>query len=339
MVFVYWDNSNIYHEAQRLADEREGTPGARYLVRVLFDNLLRLAHADRPVTRAVAAGSIPPEMQQLWNRMENRGIEVNLFDRGARDQGEQGVPDQWLQLRMLEDGLDHNGDPGIVVLLTGDGAGYAHGRGFHRTLERMHGRGWGDRSTVLGPLVQPRHASLGGNQRGLRPARRLLRRDHVPRTVPARLRTSRHRGIRRLSTCRSVRWLVEYGTTERPLSRLGLRAAARTTPSVVRSRGGQVQPLQRGESLLDLSEFDFDDPEPVIQPSNVSAKLGEVAAQAGHLDAQRDGRGENGPDDPLSVSARHGDSITPLERRDNRELEESRVRAGAGLTPPRKALT
>ena len=143
MVFVYWDNSNIYHEAQRLADEREGTPGARYLVRVHFDNLLRLAHADRPVTRAVAAGSIPPEMQQLWNRMENRGVEVNLFDRGARDQGEQGVPDQWLQLRMLEDGLDHNGAPGIVVLLTGDGAGYAHGRGFHSTLERMHRRGWG----------------------------------------------------------------------------------------------------------------------------------------------------------------------------------------------------
>lgn len=143
MVFVYWDNSNIYHEAQRLAEEHEGTPGARYVVRVHFDNLLRLAHADRHVIRAVAAGSIPPEMQQLWNRMENGGVEVNLFDRGARDQGEQGVPDQWLQLRMLEDGLDHNGNPGVIVLLTGDGAGYMHGRGFHRTLERMHGGGWG----------------------------------------------------------------------------------------------------------------------------------------------------------------------------------------------------
>ena len=74
--------------------------------------------------------------------MENRGVEVHLFNRGTRDQGEQGVPDQWLQLRMLEDGLDHNGDPGVVVLLTGDGAGYGHGRGFHSTLERMHGRGW-----------------------------------------------------------------------------------------------------------------------------------------------------------------------------------------------------
>jgi len=61
-VFIYWDNSNIYHEAQRLADEREGTPGARYLVRIHFDNVLGLAQADRTVRRAVAAGSIPPEM-------------------------------------------------------------------------------------------------------------------------------------------------------------------------------------------------------------------------------------------------------------------------------------
>ena len=66
MVFVYWDNSNIYHEAQRLAEERDGTPGARYLVRVHFDNLLRLAHADRPVTRAVAAGSIPAETRGVF---------------------------------------------------------------------------------------------------------------------------------------------------------------------------------------------------------------------------------------------------------------------------------
>ena len=38
-VFVYRDNSNLIHEAQRLAEEREGTPGARYLVRIHFENL------------------------------------------------------------------------------------------------------------------------------------------------------------------------------------------------------------------------------------------------------------------------------------------------------------
>ncbi len=44
--------------------------------------------------------------------------------------------------RLLEDGWDHNGNPGTVALLTGDGAGYGESHGFHRTLERMHGRGW-----------------------------------------------------------------------------------------------------------------------------------------------------------------------------------------------------
>ena len=144
-VFVYWDNSNLIHEAQRLAEEQEGTPDARYLVRIHFENLLRLAEAGRPLAKAVAAGSIPPEMQQLWNRMENRGVQVRLFNRVERERGEQEVPDCWLQLCMMEDALDNladNGDPGIVSLLTGDGAGYSERQGFHRTLERMHGRGW-----------------------------------------------------------------------------------------------------------------------------------------------------------------------------------------------------
>ena len=141
-VFIYWDNSNIFHEAQRLAEERNEGHYARDRVRINFDNALRLAHANRTVERAFAAGSIPPEMRQLWNRLEGAGVEVQLFDRGSPGRGEQGMPDQMLQLRMLEDALDYNGDPGIVVLLTGDGAGYLEGAGFHKTLERMHERDW-----------------------------------------------------------------------------------------------------------------------------------------------------------------------------------------------------
>ena len=141
-VLIYWDNSNVFHEAQRLAEEQEEAPDARFRVRIHFENLLRLAHADRPVQKAVAAGPLPPEMRQLWNRMESHGVEVHLFDRGSAEQGEREVPDRLLQLRMLEDALDFNGDPGKVVLLTGDGAGYHDGAGFHSTLERMHKRGW-----------------------------------------------------------------------------------------------------------------------------------------------------------------------------------------------------
>jgi hypothetical protein len=135
-VFIYWDNSNIFHETQRLAEERREGANARYRVRVNFDNTLRLAHADRPLKKVLATGSVPPEMRQLWNRMEGKGVEV----RSGRS--EQEMPDRVLQLRMLEDALDYNGNPGIVVLLTGDGAGYLEGAGFHSTLERMRKRGW-----------------------------------------------------------------------------------------------------------------------------------------------------------------------------------------------------
>ena len=55
--------------------------------------------------------------------------------------GEQGV-DQTLQTAMLRDGFRYNGDPGIVVMLTGDGAGYEDGVGFHPDMELMHERGW-----------------------------------------------------------------------------------------------------------------------------------------------------------------------------------------------------
>ncbi len=141
-VFIYWDNSNIFHEAQRLAEERNEGPEARYRVRINFDALLQLAQAGRPLRHAVAAGSVPPEMRHLWNRLEGMGVEVKLYDRGDPNRGEQDIPDRVLQLRMLEDALDNNGDPGTVALLTGDGAGYYEGAGFHSTLERMHKRGW-----------------------------------------------------------------------------------------------------------------------------------------------------------------------------------------------------
>lgn len=141
-VFVYWDNSNIFHEAQRFAEERNEGPNARYRVRINFENMLRLAHAGRPLERVLAAGSIPPELRHLWNRLDALGVGVRLFDRAEPSRDEQNMPDRVLQLRMLEDALDYNGDPGIVALLTGDGAGYWEDAGFHSTLERMHRRHW-----------------------------------------------------------------------------------------------------------------------------------------------------------------------------------------------------
>lgn len=139
-VFIYWDNSNIFISAQQVAIEREGE-ASRYRVRLEFRNLVELAHAGREIEHALAVGSIPPELRHVWNRLENEGISVHLLERGAMQGREQGV-DQFLQAAMLRDALDYNGDPGIVVMLTGDGAGFDDGVGFHSDLERMRNRGW-----------------------------------------------------------------------------------------------------------------------------------------------------------------------------------------------------
>ena len=140
-VFIYWDNSNIFIAAQQLAIQAEG-PEMQYRVRLHFENLFELARADRQVGSAYAVGSVPPELNMLWNKLENTGFKVDLQERGDLSGGEQGV-DQALQLRMLEDGLDNNGNPGIVVLLTGDGSGFNPGVGFHATLDRLYKRNWG----------------------------------------------------------------------------------------------------------------------------------------------------------------------------------------------------
>ena len=139
-VFIYLDNSNIFISAQEAAAEREGE-AARSRVRIHFRNLLALAHASRPIERAISVGSIPPELRQVWNRLENEDVEVQLLERGALQGSEQGV-DQVLQTIMLRDTVDYNGVPGIAVLLTGDGSGFVDGVGFHADIERMHGRGW-----------------------------------------------------------------------------------------------------------------------------------------------------------------------------------------------------
>jgi hypothetical protein len=71
--------------------------------------------------------------------MRTEGVEVELFNRHGY--GEQEVPDKTLQLAMLNDALANQ--PGVMVLLTGDGARYYRGRGFCQTLENIHDRlGW-----------------------------------------------------------------------------------------------------------------------------------------------------------------------------------------------------
>lgn len=139
-VFIFWDNSNIFIGAKDIAEQREGFD-ARYQVRVSFQHLLQLAHANRQIEFAIAIGSVPPELRHVWNRLEGTGIKVELYERGSESDKEQAV-DQALQVHMLRTGFDYNGDPGVIVMLTGDGKGFLDGVGFHADLERMHNRGW-----------------------------------------------------------------------------------------------------------------------------------------------------------------------------------------------------
>ena len=144
-VFIYWDNSNIFIGGRQVASGLESDASlVRARFRVNLGALLRLALAGRPAGRVVMAGSIPPEVMAFWERVKNWGakrkVRVELFDRGGLRGKEQQVPDQILQLQMLHDALEE--EPGVAVLLTGDGDGLESGRGFHADAMLMRRKGW-----------------------------------------------------------------------------------------------------------------------------------------------------------------------------------------------------
>lgn len=138
-IFIFWDNSNVFTSAKRVAEKNEPAYGWSN-VRIQFENLFRLASADRDVEVAVCVGSVPPELATIWSRLEAMGIRVEKYERGEFSGKEQGV-DQCLQLWMLR-ALADSDEPQTAVLLTGDGRGYEDGVGFRADLERMHRKGW-----------------------------------------------------------------------------------------------------------------------------------------------------------------------------------------------------
>ena len=138
---LFWDNSNIFISAQNYAVKKEGAL-AKKALRIQFDNLYKIATAGRRVERAYCVGSVPPELDEVWKRVKaDTGVVPELYERGSGSGKEQGV-DQCLQVWMLR-ALSDIDPPQVAVLLTGDGAGYVDGAGFHADLERLHKRGWG----------------------------------------------------------------------------------------------------------------------------------------------------------------------------------------------------
>jgi hypothetical protein len=138
-VYIFWDNSNLFIPMQQVAAQREGAVASVH-ARLQFDNLYDLARAGRTVSRAVCVGSVPPSLQAVWQRIRSLGVEVELYERGTYTAREQAV-DQALQVHILRTGYIR--PPGVAVLMTGDGAGYDQGVGFHADLERLADAGWG----------------------------------------------------------------------------------------------------------------------------------------------------------------------------------------------------
>lgn len=138
-VYIFWDNSNIFIGAKYVAARQEGT-WAEDKVRIHFESLYDLARAGREVSSAYSVGSVPPELRAVWDRIRELGVEVELLERGEQSGTEQGV-DEALQVQMLRT-LHDIDPPETVVLVTGDGAGFVDGVGFHADLQRMADAGW-----------------------------------------------------------------------------------------------------------------------------------------------------------------------------------------------------
>ena len=107
-VFIFWEHSNIFIEACNIAEETEmvelGEDVGKRL-RIDFRHMLTIAHENRPVARAVAAGSVPPEMKAVWQQLEREGVSTEICDRSVMGGREREVPDLHLQKEMLRDGV------------------------------------------------------------------------------------------------------------------------------------------------------------------------------------------------------------------------------------------
>lgn len=131
------DDSNILMSAREHAREI-GEPDAGSL-RLDIPHLVKLALNSRPLTYGVAVGSTNQADTRVAQVYERVGFAGMWLERGCLSGREVGVDAtlaselQWFALQRT---------PGTVVLLTADGAGYRHGRGFFMLLEQMHYLGW-----------------------------------------------------------------------------------------------------------------------------------------------------------------------------------------------------
>jgi hypothetical protein len=134
-VHAFVDLSNIWYGLRDAArsHEEQGLP-----VRLSAENLAHVLRAGRSHYRqlAVANADVPLAVIRHFGKVG----EVITRESGWRTGTEQ-ANDETLQVRMYQ--TIHHHPAGVLVLATGDGAGWRQGRGFIPVLETARQRRWG----------------------------------------------------------------------------------------------------------------------------------------------------------------------------------------------------
>ena len=139
-VHVFIDNSNIWIMARMISEKRDGLLAAKDF-RLHLPNLKMLAGCNRPSAKFMVFSSRATyKNKQLWVSDNDDSLTETNFERGMFSGTEQAVDDA-IQLAMYKTMAAE--EPGVVVLLTGDGKGFDEGVGFTQALYDMHRRGWG----------------------------------------------------------------------------------------------------------------------------------------------------------------------------------------------------
>ncbi len=147
-VHLYVDLANIWAGVRDTASELGESTGD---VRLCAENLKRVMAAVRVVasTTLVANVGVPEAVRRHFERC----FEVRTVDFGATFGREQAA-DEVLQNQLLLNLFCF--EPGVVVVATGDGAGWAHGRGFTQALIAARRRGFGIEVLAFCSSLNPR---------------------------------------------------------------------------------------------------------------------------------------------------------------------------------------
>ncbi len=139
---IFVDNSNVYGGAQSASKAKEKAPWP--CVRVDYQQLFRLLLYGKQNRRtSMLAGSVPPGNEALWQAARTAGFDTTLLKRVSSDTGrlvEQGV-DEAIHLRIANILLDAD-EPGLMIIVTGDGRVTSQGSSFTQQARRAAKRGW-----------------------------------------------------------------------------------------------------------------------------------------------------------------------------------------------------